>query len=115
MIASLFLAALVGLLPPGNVTAIDNPNDEGQAFSVTWAAPASPDTGFRVIGTEPAARTEYMDNDVRNGTRYYYAIENYSDTDSARSAVAASSRGISLSTARMPAAAWPRSGPVRRR
>ena len=103
MIASLFLAALVGLLPPGNVTAIDNPNDEGQAISVTWAAPAgestsftgyrvlrspSPDTGFRVIGTEPAARTEYMDNDVRNGTRYYYAIENYSDTDSARSAVA---------------------------
>ena len=97
----LFLAALVGLLPPGNVTATDNPNDEGQAISVAWAAPegestsftgyrvlrsTAPDTGFLVIGTEPAARTEYMDNDVQNGTRYYYAIESYSDTDSARSA-----------------------------
>ena len=103
MIVSLLLAALVGLLPPGNVSAVDNPNDEGKAISVTWAAPEgesasftgyrvlrspAPDTGFQVIGTEPAARTEYLDNDVQNGARYYYAVETYSDTDSARSAVA---------------------------
>ena len=103
MIVSLFLAALVGLAPPGAVTATDNPNDQGQAISLTWTAPegeslpfagylvyrsTSPDSGFAVVGSEPEARTEYVDSDVRDGTKYYYVVEAYSNADSARSAVA---------------------------
>ena len=103
MIPSLLLAALVGLNPPGAVTAIDNPNDQGQAISLSWAAPEGeslpftgylilrstrPDSGFAVVGNEPEARTEYMDNDVLDGTRYYYVVESFRDADTARSAVA---------------------------
>ena len=102
-ISGLIFAALVGLNPPDSVTARDNPNDQGQAISLTWTAPAgeslpftgylilrstSPDTGFAVVGNEPSARTEYMDNDVRDGTKYYYAVEAFRDADTTRSAVA---------------------------
>jgi hypothetical protein len=102
MIPFLLLAALVGLNPPGAVAAIDNPNDQGQAISLSWTAPAgeslpftgylilrsaSPDSGFTVVGNEPEARTEYMDNDVVDGAKYYYVVESYSDADTARSAV----------------------------
>jgi hypothetical protein len=103
MIPSLILALLVGLNPPSAVAARDNPNDEGQAISLTWAAPegeslpfsgylilrsTSPDSGFAVVGNEPEARTEYLDNDVRDGTMYYYAVAAYGGADTARSAVA---------------------------
>jgi hypothetical protein len=97
------LHVLVGLTAPGAVKAVDNPNDQGSAISVTWGAPegesaaisgyriyrsTSPDSGFALVGTEPAARLEYMDNDVRDGVPYYYTVEDYAPTDSARSAVA---------------------------
>ena len=102
-ISGLILAVLVGLNPPDSVSARDNPNDQGQAISLTWTAPAgeslpftgylilrstSPDSGFAVVGNEPSARTEYMDNDVRDGTNYYYAVEAFRDADTTRSAVA---------------------------
>jgi hypothetical protein len=102
MIASLFLAALVGLMPPGAVTVRDNPNDQGQAISLTWTAPhgestpitnykvlrsASPDSEFAVIGVQSGASTEYMDSEVRDGVRYWYQVEAMAAADSARSAV----------------------------
>ncbi|HTW90499.1 MAG TPA: fibronectin type III domain-containing protein [bacterium] len=99
----LFLVAILGLAPPDSVRACDTPNDQGQSISLTWAAPAGeslsftgylilrstgPDSGFAVIGNEPAARTEYMDNDVQDGARYYYRVAAYSEADTARSVIA---------------------------
>jgi len=48
----------------------------------------SPDSGFAIIGNEPSARTEYMDSDVKDGTKYYYRVAAYGETDTAESAVA---------------------------
>jgi hypothetical protein len=102
MIPSLLLAAIVGLAPPASVKAVDAPNDQGQSINVTWAAPegesvpitgykilrsCAPDTGFTAVGDQPAASLEYTDNEVRDGTKYWYAVEAKSEADSARSAV----------------------------
>jgi hypothetical protein len=129
MIASLFLAALVGLAPPGAVTARDNPNDQGGAIVVSWTAPpatrpdstkpdssviplagfriyrslrplgtrsesAGPDSvmslaGFVQVNQQPATSTEYIDSDslIHDGVPYYYQVEAFNSTDSARSAV----------------------------
>jgi hypothetical protein len=102
MIPSLLLAALVGLTPPGAVTARDNPNDQGQAISLTWTAPegestpitnykvlrsASPDSEFAVVGVQSGASTDYMDSEVKDGIRYWYQVEAMAASDSARSAV----------------------------
>jgi hypothetical protein len=102
MIPSLLLAAIVGLMPPASVKAVDASNDPGQSINLTWAAPegetaritgyrvlrsASPDSGFAEVGLQPAANLEYTDNDVTDGTRYWYAVETKTEADSARSAV----------------------------
>jgi hypothetical protein len=99
---SLLLAAVVGLMPPASVKATDAPNDQGQSINVTWAAAegetaaitnykvlrsTSPDSGFAEVGVQPAANLEYTDNDVTDGTKYWYAVEVKSEADSARSAV----------------------------
>jgi len=101
MLPSLLLAALVGLMPPASVRAVDAPNDQGQSINVTWAAPegesvpitgykilrsTSPDSGFAEVGLQPAANLEYTDNDVADGTKYWYSVETKTETDSARSA-----------------------------
>jgi len=118
MIVSLFLAALVGLTPPGAVTARDNPNDQGQAINLTWTAPegestpitnykvlrsASPDSEFAVVGVQSGASTDYMDGEVRDGVRYWYQVEAMAASDSARSAVVgpAVSRAQWFNTARV--------------
>jgi hypothetical protein len=102
MIPPLLLAAVLGLMPPASVKASDAPNDQGQSIIVTWAAPegesipitgyrvlrsCTPDTGFTEVGLEPAATVEYADNEVTDGTRYWYVVEARSEADSARSAV----------------------------
>jgi hypothetical protein len=102
MIPSLLLAAIVGLMPPASVTATDAPNDQGQSINVTWAAAegesakvtgykvlrsTSPDSGFAEVGLQPSANLEYTDNDVTDGTKYWYAVETKTEVDSARSAV----------------------------
>jgi hypothetical protein len=102
MIPSLLLAALVGLMPPASVKATDAPNDQGQSINVTWAAAegesakvtgykvlrsTSPDSGFAEVGLQPSANLEYTDNDVTDGTKYWYAVETKTEVDSARSAV----------------------------
>jgi hypothetical protein len=102
MIPSLLLAAIVGLMPPASVKAVDAPNDQGQSINVTWAAAegetakvtvykvlrsTSPDSGFAEVGLQPAANLDYTDNDVTDGTKYWYAVETKTETDSARSAV----------------------------
>ena len=102
MIPPLLLAAVVGLMPPASVRAVDAPNDQGQSINVTWAAAegetaaitnykvlrsTSPDSGFAEVGVQPAANLEYTDNDVTDGTKYWYAVEVKSEADSARSAV----------------------------
>src|SRR5512143_1584368 len=101
MIPSLLLAALVGLAPPASVKAVDAPNDQGQSIIVTWAAAegetaaitgykvlrsTSPDSGFAEVGSEPAANLQYTDNSVTDGTKYWFAVEATSASDSARSA-----------------------------
>ncbi|MBM3330304.1 fibronectin type III domain-containing protein [candidate division WOR-3 bacterium] len=97
----LLLAAIVGLMPPASLKAVDAPNDQGQSIILTWTAPegesvpvtgytilrsCAPDTGFAEVGTEPAATSEYTDNDVIDGTKYWYAVQVKSGADSARSA-----------------------------
>jgi len=94
-------AALVGLMPPASVKAVDAPNDQGQAISLTWTAPegestsvtnykvlrsASPDSEFAVVAVQPGMSTEYLDNEVRDGTRYWYQVEAMAAAESARSA-----------------------------
>ncbi len=118
MIPSLFLAAIVGLMPPASVKAVDAPNDQGQSINVTWAAPegesipitgykilrsCAPDTGFAEVGVQPGTSLEYTDNDVTDGTKYWYAVEAKTETDSARSAVVGpvASRAQWFNTARV--------------
>ena len=101
-IASLVLAALVGLMPPASVQAKDAPNDQGQSIVVTWAAAegetaavagyrilrsTSPDSGFAEVGFQPGTSFEYADNGVADGTKYWYMVEATTETDSAGSAV----------------------------
>ncbi len=114
MIPSLLLAALVGLAPPASVKAEDVPNDQGQSIIVTWTAPSesagrvqppfssaessgsplgyliyrstSSDSGFAVVGSEPAVSAEYTDTDVQNGVKYWYQVAAVAGADSARSA-----------------------------
>lgn len=89
-------------MPPASVKATDAPNDQGQSINVTWAAAegetaaisgykilrsTSPDSGFAEVGLQPAANLEYTDNDVTDGTKYWYAVEAKTEADSARSAV----------------------------
>jgi hypothetical protein len=100
MTSLLLICTLVGLLPPGAVKACDAPNDQGQSITLTWAAPeaestpiahykilrsTSPDTGFAEVGVQPGTSTEYSDNDVVDGTKYWYAVQAMSAADSARS------------------------------
>lgn len=102
MTTLLLLTALVGLLPPASLVATDNPNDEGQAIVLSWTAAEGettavtgyrvlrstrPDSGFVLVGTEPASATGYMDNDVRDGAGYYYKIRSFTAAESAESAV----------------------------
>jgi len=88
------------LLPPDSVVVRDNPNDQGGAILISWGAPESvpvssyriyrscwPDSGFQEVGTEPAIRTEHLDNDVRDNTAYYYYVQAWTETDSASSGV----------------------------
>jgi hypothetical protein len=101
-ISTLLLAALVGLAPPASVKARDVPNDQGRSIIVTWTASedetipitgykilrsCAPDTGFTEVGVEPAATLEYTDNDVCDGTEYWYTVEAKSEADSTRSTV----------------------------
>jgi hypothetical protein len=89
-------------MPPASVKAVDAPNDQGQSINVTWAAPegetakvtgykvlrsTSPDSGFAEAGLQPGANLEYTDNDVTDGTKYWYAVETRSEADSARSVI----------------------------
>ncbi len=97
----LSLLAILAALPPANVVATDNPNDQGNSIIISWTPPEdsnpvlgyrvlrsqSPDTGFVVVGTEPATNTEFADNNVANHTDYYYAVDACYATDTARSAV----------------------------
>jgi len=102
MIPSLLLAAIVGLMPPASVKATDAPNDQGQSVIVTWAAAegetakvtgyrvlrsTSPDSGFAEVGVQPAANLDYTDNDVTDGTKYWYVVETRTEADSARSVI----------------------------
>jgi len=89
-------------MPPASVKAVDAPNDQGQSIIVTWAAAegetvaitgykvlrsTSPDSGFAEVGVQPAASLEYTDNNVADGTQYWYTVEAKAEADSARSAV----------------------------
>jgi len=100
MAAFFFVLIAAGLVPPAGVAARDNPNDQGSAVLITWSAseaetasfryvilrsPAS-DTGFAPVGDEPSARTEFTDQDTRDGTPYWYAVAAVSGADTARSA-----------------------------
>jgi len=62
--------------------------NSGSPFGYLILRSTSPDSGFAVVGNEPAASTEYTDTDVQNGVRYWYQVATVADTDTARSAVA---------------------------
>uniref|UniRef100_A0A7C4GA70 DUF6754 domain-containing protein n=1 Tax=candidate division WOR-3 bacterium TaxID=2052148 RepID=A0A7C4GA70_UNCW3 len=87
---------VVGLTPPGSVTARDAPNDQGGQIVIRWddiddAANSTialfrstcPDTGFIEIAAEPVSSTEYTDAEVADGCSYYYRLVVRSDGDSA--------------------------------
>jgi len=114
----LLIALLLNLTPPGSVVAADVPNDQGSTIRIAWAAPeaetttiagyrvlrsTSPDSGFAVVATEPPTSTQYEDGEVRDGSKYYYAVETFTATDSARSTVVgpAVSRAQWFNTARV--------------
>jgi hypothetical protein len=105
MLASLFLAALLGLLPPESLKVRDNPNDQGRAIVVSWSAPTgdsagpsgyrifrsqSRDSGYTFVAEEPGGATEYVDSDslLRDNVPYYYQVQAFTGTDSVLSAVA---------------------------
>jgi hypothetical protein len=95
-----FVLVVFALAPPAGVQASDVANDEGGSIRVTWEAaegesvsPAgyiverseAPDSGFVVVAAEPAARTEFTDSDVRDGTDYWYRVAAAGASDTARS------------------------------
>lgn len=101
VLSSVLLATLAGLTPP-DVTARDNPNDAGQAISLSWTLPEGdstpianyrvlrafgPDSEFLVVGVLAGAGSEYLDGDVRDGVPYWYQVEAITSADSICSSV----------------------------
>jgi hypothetical protein len=95
------LLALSTLTPPQELTAVDNPNDEGGQVVVAWTLPpdstapdsirlyrrAEPDSSFAAISTEPPGSTQYQDAEVQDGVAYYYFVALFVGNDSVRSTV----------------------------
>ena len=96
------MLVILALAPPAGVRAADVANDEGGAIRVTWEPAAAettqpanyivlrseaPDSGFRMVTEEPAAQTEFTDNDVRNGADYWYVVAAAGPADTARAEV----------------------------
>ncbi|MBN2537185.1 fibronectin type III domain-containing protein, partial [candidate division WOR-3 bacterium] len=90
---------IVTLAPPAGVRAFDVANDEGGAIRVTWepaegdtARTASyvvlrseaADTGFEIVGEQPAVQLEFTDSDARNGVDYWYRVDAAGPADTAR-------------------------------
>jgi hypothetical protein len=91
--------------PPGNIVAVDKPDDRGGAVNVSWdKAPGddksrlvtgylvyrseSPEGGFELISSLPAGSTDFGDSDgLKNGVNYYYKVASVYKADTLTSAI----------------------------
>ncbi len=77
---------------PANATAIDVPEDNGEAIKITWSASATSDisgykiyrstsknTGFVAVGTVEKTILEYIDSTTELGKTYYYYVRAHKD------------------------------------
>lgn len=89
------------ITPPTDVIARDNPNDDGGKINVTWTLStddqqldgyeiyrkAATDTAFTERAFRGKSVTSYLDEETKDGTRYYYKISAVKDTEVAESAI----------------------------
>jgi Domain of unknown function (DUF6754) len=89
------------LAPPTNVIARDNPNDEGGKILVTWTLSADDqqldgyeiyrkaetDTAFTDLAFRGKSVATYLDEEAKDGTRYYYKISAIMGNETAESEI----------------------------
>lgn len=78
------------LAPPTDITAVDTPNDRGEAITLTWQPSPDeetgrvtaymiyrsthPDTGFVFAGRAAPGGNRYRDSEVEDGVGYYHKV-----------------------------------------